>query len=216
MTRYLGIFAAALISALASSAPAVATVEFEDDASWRGAAQSAGYSIHPYTGGVTITAYTTTIEFGDPNSSDPLIILGTEVESHHQLGLSEIVGDFTFWEYCGTVPGCEMSAYTRMEVVFDDPIFGIEFASAGQGTPYDDQQLSIEPGDFFILAEDGGSFGLIGGPITELDFVVNGFTDSPNTLRLTNIVVATAPEPASLAIVVAGLPFIMRRARKSR
>jgi hypothetical protein len=215
MRDLLGGILAGLLFLLPSTASATPTVEYFDDISWRTAAAALGYSIHSYTGGVTITTYTTTIEtvsHDDPNA--PYIVFGPVISAYHQTGLAEIQGDFFFGSACDTSPGCVMTNLTELDVTFDSPIAGIEFFSPATCTDGENCQLSINPGGWLILTYEGtgGSFGLLGGPISELDFIVSGFSDSPNRLQLSNIFVATAPEPGTLALVLGGgLAFGMLR-----
>lgn len=205
MTRFLSVFAAILISALASSTAVLADVEFVDNASWRDAAEAAGYSVHPYIGGVTITTYTTTIEI--VGNGLPYIIYDPVIESHHQIGLSSVTGSFFFGSECDTSPGCMITDLSELHIVFDAPIHGMQFNSLSQVSA-----LAISPpGDqFYTDGNFAQMFSLFGDSFSELAFY-SSFTDSPNALDLEDILVATAPEPASLALVLAALPFVVKR-----
>jgi hypothetical protein len=205
MGKFLNCIVLALISFAAAYSQANANVEYFDSSAWKDAALAAGYSVHPYTAGVTITTYTSTIEivgYDDPNA--PYIVYDPVIESHHQFGLSTIVGDFFFGSECDTHPGCLITNLSELDIAFDQPIHGILFESFAQTSA-----MELSPGgDFFSEGIDGEWFSLFGGAFSEMTFS-SGFTDSPNSLYITNILVATAPEPATIALVLAGFPFVL-------
>lgn len=211
MMKIIGVAIAVFLSTFTGSAEATSINEYFDDASWKAAA--AGYSIHPYTGGVTITTYTYTIEIVGPG--EPFIVFDPVIESYHQPNLSSLYGDFSFGSPCDTVPGCLITNLRELDVVFDHPVLGIEFYQ-DVFFPGSNYQLSILPGNWSLLDYASGWFGLFGGPISKLAFVSSGFTDSPNAFRLHDIVVATAPEPASLALATGGLAYFGVRGRKAK
>ncbi len=203
-----------LASATLLASPANAYVVYTDQTQWLAAVQ--GMTVGPHGGQVTRTDYLTTIKTKAPSGVD---VVGTSTQTS-SVSFDNFFVNFSFSAACQMMPGCQMTSPLRTTLEFADEIMGFA-ATANSGSGH----TALDGVSYYVPTNQ--FFGVVG-PITLLDFrSLDGFTDNPVFMRLSDIVVATAeeltteatavPEPATLALLGSGFLalFGLTRTRRS-
>jgi hypothetical protein len=184
---------------------------YGDQASWNAAVS--GLTVGPYTGGITQAVTRTTIETGPASGcATSLCTIGSATTTSSGTGLSSLNYNFSFSSPCESTPGCMITSTSDVLLTFSQPISGFAASAIGDS----DNALQVNGLGTGIFNCGCSLFFGLSGPISTLDFHVTGFTDNPETLALSNIVVATVPEPSTWSLIMAAIAtLILYRVKKS-
>ena len=184
---------------------------YGDQASWNTAVS--GLTVGPYTGGITEAVTRTTIETGPTSGcATSLCTIGSSTITTSGPGLSSLNYNFSFASSCEFSPGCMITSTSDVLLTFSQPILGLAASATGDS----DNALQVNGTGTGIFNCGCSLFFGLSGPISTLDFHVTGYTDNPETLALSNIVVATVPEPSTWSLVMAAIAaLVLYRVKKS-